>query len=143
MSVNQAGNKLAIADYNYNRIVEFSINGDRFTYTQKTSGSYSSSNGYFQRPTDTGYDSNGNIYATDLYGHRVQKFNSSLVYQSKIGSYSTSTGFRYPYGMHVDSNNKIYVTDFYNYAVRQYDTGLNETATFGGGGGTRLMLQKK
>ena len=45
--------------------------------------------------------------------------------------------------MHVDSNDKIYVTDFYNYAVRQYDTSLSETATYGGGGGTRLSAAKK
>ena len=143
MSINPAGNKLAIADYNKNHVVEFSISGDWLTYTQKTSSTYSSSNGYFQRPTDTGYDSNGNIYVTDLYGHRVQKFNSSLVYQGKVGSYSTSSGFRYPYGMHVDSNDKIYATDFYNYAVRQYDTSLSETATYGGGAGTRLSAAKK
>ena len=143
MSINPAGNKLAIADYNKNHVVEFSISGDRLTYTQKTSSTYSSSNGYFQRPTDTGYDSSGNIYVTDLYAHRVQKFNSSLVYQSKVGSYSTSSGFRYPYGMHVDSNDKIYATDFYNYAVRQYDTSLSETATYGGGAGTRLSAAKK
>ena len=78
-----------------------------------------------------------------MYNHRIQKFNSSLVYQAKTGSYSTSSGFRYPYGMHVDSNDKIYVTDFYNYAVRQYDTSLAETATYGGGGGTRLSAAKK
>jgi type IV pilus assembly protein PilY1 len=143
MSINPAGNKLAIADYYKNHVVEFSISGDWLTYTQKTSSTYSSSNGYFQRPTDTGYDSSGNIYVTDLYAHRVQKFNSSLVYQSKVGSYSTSSGFRYPYGMHVDSNDKIYVTDFYNYAVRQYDTSLSETATYGGGAGTRLSAAKK
>ena len=143
MSINPAGNKLAIADYNKNHVVEFSISGDWLTYTQKTSSTYSSSNGYFQRPTDTGYDSSGNIYVTDLYGHRVQKFNSSLVYQGKVGSYSTSSGFRYPYGMYVDSNDKIYATDFYNYAVRQYDTSLSETATYGGGAGTRLSAAKK
>ncbi|MDC6474122.1 PilC/PilY family type IV pilus protein [Candidatus Pelagibacter ubique] len=143
MSINPAGNKLAIADYNKNHVVEFSISGDWLTYTQKTSSTYSSGNGYFQRPTDTGYDSSGNIYVTDLYAHRVQKFNSSLVYQGKVGSYSTSSGFRYPYGMHVDSNDKIYATDFYNYAVRQYDTSLSETATYGGGAGTRLSAAKK
>ena len=143
MSINPAGNKLAIADYNKNHVVEFSINGDWLTYTQKTNSNYSSSNGYFRRPTDTGYDSSGNIYVTDLNGHRLQKFNSSLVYQAKIGSYSTTSGFRYPYGMHLDSNDKIYVTDFYNYAVRQYDTSLSEIATFGGGAGTRLSAAKK
>ena len=100
MSINSAGNKLAIADYNSNHVVEFSISGDRLTYSQKTSSSYSSGNGYYRRPTDTGYDSSGNIYALDLYNHRIQKKNSSLTYQAKTGSYSTSSGFRYPYGMH-------------------------------------------
>ena len=37
MSINPAGNKLAIADYNKNHVVEFSISGDWLTYTQKTS----------------------------------------------------------------------------------------------------------
>ena len=143
MSINSAGNKLAIADYVSNRVVEYSISGDYLTYTQKTSSTYSSGNGYFQRPTDTGYDSSGNIYVSDLYGHRVQKFNSSLSYQGKVGSYSTSSGFRYPYGMHVDSNDKVYATDFYNYAVRQYDTSLVEQNTYGGGGGTLLDAAKK
>ena len=45
--------------------------------------------------------------------------------------------------MHTDSNDKVYTTDFYNYAVRQYDTSLTETATYGGGAGTRLSAAKK
>ena len=143
MSFNKAGNKLSVSSYYKNQLVEFSVSGDSLTYLQKSSSSYSSSNGYFQRPVDAGYDSSGNIYALDLYGHRIQKFNSSLTYQAKTGSYSTSSGFRYPYGMHVDSSDNIYVTDFYNYAVRQYDTNLTETATYGGGGGSRLDAAKK
>ncbi len=143
MSFNKAGNKLSVSSYYKNQLVEFSVSGDWLTYLQKSSSSYSSSNGYFQRPVDAGYDSSGNIYALDLYGHRIQKFNSSLTYQAKTGSYSTSSGFRYPYGMHVDSSDNIYVTDFYNYAVRQYDTNLTETATYGGGGGSRLDAAKK
>jgi len=143
MSFNKAGNKLAIASYYKNQVVEFSVSGDSLTYVQKSSSSYSTSNGYFRRPMDTGYDSSGNIYALDLYGHRIQKFNSNLVYQTKTGGYSTSSGFRYPYGTHVDSSDNIYVTDFYNYAVRKYDTNLNETATYGGGSGSRLDAAKK
>ena len=143
MSFNKAGNKLSVSSYYKNQLVEFSVSGDWLTYLQKSSSSYSSSNGYFQRPVDAGYDNSGNIYALDLYSHRIQKFNSSLVYQAKTGSYSTSSGFRYPYGMHVDSSDNIYVTDFYNYAVRQYDTNLTETATYGGGGGSRLDAAKK
>ena len=143
MSINSTGNRLAIADYNKNQVVEFSISGTSLSYTQRTSSSYSSSNGYYRRPTDTGYDSSGNIYALDLYNHRIQKKNSSLAYQTKTGSYSTSSGFRYPYGMHIDSRDNIYVTDFYNYAVRKYNTSLSETATYGGGGGTLLDAAKK
>ena len=143
MSFNSAGNRLLVATYNGNKISEFSVAGASLNYLRGTATSYSSSNGYFQRPTDVGYDSSGSIYALDLYNHRIQKFSSSLVYQAKTGSYSTSSGFRYPYGMHVDSNDKIYVTDFYNYAVRQYDTNLTETATYGGGGGSRLDAAKK
>ena len=146
-----SGSRLLIGDYSKNRLVEFIATGRSFSgggqamlrYSNAGSTSYSSSNGYFRRPTDTGYDSNGNTYALDLYGHRIQKLNSSLVYQAKTGSYSTSSGFRYPYGMHVDSSDNIYVTDFYNYAVRKYDTNLTETATYGGGGGTRLDAAKK
>ena len=73
MSINSTGNRLAIADYNKNQVVEFSISGTSLSYTQRTSSSYSSSNGYYRRPTDTGYDSSGNIYALDLYNHRIQK----------------------------------------------------------------------
>jgi len=143
MSLNSAGNRLAIADYLKNRVVEFTVSGQSISYSQASSTSYSSSNGYFNRPTDAAYDSSGNIYALDLNNHRIQKFNSSLVYQAKAGSYSTSSGFRYPYGMHIDSSDNIYVTDYYNYAVRKYDTSLTETATYGGGAGTRLDAAKK
>ena len=150
MSLSSAGHRLIVADYVRNQLFEYSLSNYSSTrlpvslsLRQKSSSSYSSSNGYFRRPTDAAYDSGGNIYALDLYGHRLQKFNSSLVYQAKVGTYSTSSGFRYPYGMHIDSNNNIYVTDYYNYAVRKYNTSLTETATYGGGAGTRLDAAKK
>jgi hypothetical protein len=143
MSFNKGGNKLLVSSFYKNQLVEFSVNGDWLTYLQKSASSYTNTNGYFQRPTDTGYDSSGNIYGVDLYNHRIQKFNSSLVYQAKTGAYRISSGFRYPYGMHVDSSDNIYVTDFHNYAVRVYDTNLTETTTYGGGGGSRLSAAKK
>ena len=151
MSFNNAGNKLLVADYYKNRLIELNVSsGAKLSHSQVSSGtsmygtgSYSTSNGYFRRPMDAAYDSSGNIYALDLYGHRLQKFNSSLTYQAKTGTWSTSSGFRYPYGMHIDSSDNIYVTDFYNYAVRKYNTSLTETATYGGGAGTRLDAAKK
>lgn len=145
MSISKDQSKLVIADYSANRIIRLGIKSDKksFSHHGQSYNAYSSANGYFRRPTDAAYDSSGNIYATDLYNHRIQKLNSGAIYQAKTGTYSTSSGFRYPYGTHVDSNDNIYVTDFYNYAVRKYDTNLNETATYGGGGGTRLDAAKK
>ena len=147
MSVNVTENivnKLVIADYVKNRIVEFTMtSGYNLVYNQAGNTSYSSSTGYFRRPMDAAYDSSGNIYALDLYNHRIQKFNSSLTYQATAGSYSTSTSFRYPYGMAIDSSDNIFVTDYYNFAVRKYDTSLTLAETYGGGGGTRLDAAKK
>jgi type IV pilus assembly protein PilY1 len=145
MSISKDQSKLVIADYSANRIIRLGINSNKISFSHhgQSYNAYSSANGYFRRPTDAAYDSSGNIYATDLYGHRIQKLNSGAIYQAKTGTYSTSSGFRYPYGTHIDSNDNIYVTDFYNYAVRKYDTNLTETATYGGGGGSRLDAAKK
>ena len=94
MSLNSAGNKLIVADYNRNQLIEFNVSGTTLSHSRSSSSTYSGSNGLLRRPTDAAYDSSGNIYVTDLYNHRLQKFNSSLSYQAKVGSYSTSAAFR-------------------------------------------------
>ena len=57
----------------------------------------------FQRPTDADFDSNGNIYVTDLYGIIEYKnlIHLELCYQNS-GSYSTSSIFiiRMGYAFH-------------------------------------------
>ena len=143
MSFNKNLNKLIVAEASQNRLREYTVSDRRLTLINSSNSSYTSSNGYFRQPTDAGYDSNGNIYATDLYNSRIQKFNSSMIYQSKFGSYTTNAGFRYPYGIHVDNSDNIFVTDFYNFAIRKYNTSLTETATYGGAAGTRLDAAKK
>ena len=75
MSLNSGGQRLLIADYVKNRLVEFIVTGSSFSqggqgmlrYGNAGNTGYSSANGYFQRLTDTGYDSSGNTYALDLY----------------------------------------------------------------------------
>ena len=59
-----------------------------------------------------------------------------------MGSYSSSSGFRYPYGIEIDSSDNIFVTDYYNFTIRKYNTGGTETATIGGSN-TRLEAAKK
>lgn len=149
MSVNKAGNKLLVSDWYRNRMIEFNISGPTLSFSKfSTPGTISSprssSAGFFNYTTDNGYDSSGNVYGLDLYGHRIQKFNSSMSFQKLCcGGYSTTSGFRYPYGMHVDSNDHIYVADYYNFAIRKYNTNLTEIMTIGGASDTRLEAAKK
>ena len=143
MSLNSSGTKLIIGDYVSNKLLELNVSGNRVSVSRVSSGIYSTSNGFFKRPTDAAYDSSGNIYATDLENHRLQKLNSSFSYQAKVGQLSTTSAFYYPYGMHVDSSDNIYVTDFYNQTVRKFNSSLTEIATYGGGSGTRLAAAKK
>ena len=143
MSLNPSGTKLIIGDYVSNRLLELNVTGNQVSVSRVSSGIYSSSNGYFRRPTDAAYDSGGNIYVVDHENHRLQKLNSSFSYQAKVGSLSTTSAFYYPYGMHVDSSDNIYAVDFYNYTVRKFNTSLTEIATYGGRSGTRLDAAKK
>ena len=131
MSLNSSGTKLIIGDYSRNKLLELNVAGNRLSVSRVTSGSYSSSDGFFRRPTDAVYDSSGNIYVTDLENHRLQKFNSNFSYQAKVGSISSTSGFYYPYGMHIDSSGNIYVADYQNYVIRKFNSSLAEIATFG------------
>ena len=94
MSFNSAGNRLIISSIR-GIISEYATSGDGslLTLQQKLSRSRSI--------TDSGFDSSGNIYATEI--SRLRKYNSSLTYLSQ------KTGFRNPYGMHTDSSDNIFV----------------------------------
>ena len=86
MSLNSAGNKLIVASFFNHKVFEFTVSGNNLTYVNAagTSGQ-SSANGSFNRPVDAAYDSSGNIYVVERDNDRIQKFNSSLVYQAKQG----------------------------------------------------------
>jgi sugar lactone lactonase YvrE len=86
-------------------------------------GNAAKSNGKFYIPTAAVYDSSGNMYVLDdgAVIPRVQKFNSSGVYQSTIiseGLYLSS------YYMTIDESNNLYISG--ERGVRVYDT----TGTF-------------
>ena len=147
MDLNSSGNALVISNYyswNKKPAVKYTVNGTSISYST-TIGTYGwgSSNGYAYYPTGVAFDSSDNIYLTDYWTSRIQKFNSSGTYLAKHGSISYGSAFYYPYGIHVDSSDYIYVADNYNRAVRKFDTSFNEVETFGGGGGTRLSVAKK
>ena len=98
IDVNSNGTKLAAAS-SLNNIKVFNISGSNLSLTQ-TFGSYGAGNSQFNYPSDVSFDSSDNIYVADLYNHRLVKYNSSGVYQSKYGSLNyNGNPFRYAYGV--------------------------------------------
>jgi streptogramin lyase len=88
-------------------------------------GSYGSGNGEFNLPQGVAVDSSGDIYVTDTSNHRIQKFDSSGVYLSQIGTGSIGSGngeFHNPQGVAVDSSGDIYVADSDNHRIQKFDS---------------------
>ena len=144
MSWNRAGSKIAYANYSRNLVRVANKSGHQLIGGR---GSYANNSGATSfnayGPTDTAWDSNGNIYYTSVSRHAVYKINPNTGVETKlVGSYSSSSGFRYPYGIEIDSADNIYVTDYYNFTIRKYNTSGVETSTIGGSN-TRLEAAKK
>ena len=77
-----------------------------------SSGAAGSGNGQFSESYDVAVDSSGNFFVLDRGNSRVQKFNSSGVYQSQFGSVGTGNGqFTRAAGIAIDSTDRIYVID--------------------------------
>ncbi len=116
------------------------------TTTENVPGSYdfvaqfgasTTANGQFYNPHGITIDSTGNIYVVDTLNHRVQKFNSSGVYQSQFGSYGSGDGqFYEPRGIAVDSSGNVYVADTKNCRIQKFNSsGVFQLKTGGIGSG--------
>ena len=94
-----SNNNIYVAKY-YDQIEKYDSSGTFVT----SWGSSGSSNGKFDNIYSIAIDSSDNIYVADYNNSRVQKFNTSGVYQSK---FSVAGGRAY--GLDVDSSGNIYV----------------------------------
>ena len=143
MSWNNNGTRLSYANYSQNEVRTawrsgHQLVGENRWYYPKVVKTCNA-----DRPTDTAWDSAGNVYYTSVSKHAVYKINPDTCSSTRlVGSYSSSSGFRYPYGIEIDSSDNIFVTDYYNFTIRKYNTGGTETATIGGSN-TRLEAAKK
>jgi streptogramin lyase len=113
-------------------------NGSTYDFVLKW-GSSGTEDGQFHYPYGVAVDSNDNIYVTDVYNYRVQKFDSSGGFLLEWGSNGTGEGqFDAPWGVAVDSNDNVYVTDFWNYRVQKFDSSggfITKWGSFGTGDG--------
>jgi sugar lactone lactonase YvrE/type II secretory pathway pseudopilin PulG len=99
-------------------------------------GSNSNANGGLDGGSDgIVVDSSGNIWATDVWHPRVEKFNSSGSYLSQFGSGGAANGqFNNPVmGMAIDSNNNLWVVDNGNNRVEEFNSSGSYLAAIGAG----------
>src|SRR6476469_4422091 len=75
----------------------------------------------FHFPTGIAVDNKGDVYVSDSWNDRVQKFTSNGKFITKWGTRGSADGqFRFPTGIAVDNKGDVYVSDFSNDRVQKF-----------------------
>ena len=86
----------------------------------------------FNRPTDVGWDAQGNIFVTDGYGdNRVVKYDKNGRFIKSAGTAGNGPGqLRLPHTMSMDATGNVYIGDRSNARVQVWDNDLNPKAIY-------------
>jgi tripartite motif-containing protein 71 len=107
---------LVVCDRGNHRVQIFSTEKELPTIVTVigSTGVPSSSNGFFNEPSNVAIDSNNIIYITDTRNHRVQIFRDDGIWLQSFGSFGSGNGeFFAPWGISVTSGGeRIYVSDY-------------------------------
>ena len=104
-------------------------------------GKFGSGNKHFKYPFGIAVDpSTHEVYVSDTYNHRIQKFTGSGTYVTKWGSEGLGDGqFEYPQGIAVDpSTHEVYVSDTPNHRIQKFTgsgTYITKWGSYGSGNG--------
>jgi len=83
----------------------------------------------FGRPTDVGWDPQGNIFVSDGYvNNRVVKYDKNGRFLKQVGSEKAGSEpgqFNLPHGLAVDAQGNVYVADRTNNRYQVFDNDLN------------------
>jgi len=110
-----------VADTGNNRIQKFTSSGVYSTQWGFYAPSEGNGNGEFYNPEGVAVDNNGNIYVSDTYNSRIQKFTSAGAYLTQWGGLGNGNGqFDLPAGVTADNNGNVYVTDIYNNRIQKF-----------------------
>ena len=76
-------------------------------------GSKGTGNGQFEVPIAPAVDGSGNVWVSDFYDNRIEKFNSTGQSIAAYGSYGTGNGqFKEPGGLDINqSTGNVYIFD--------------------------------
>ena len=87
---------------------------------------------YKLNPTGVAVDEDDNIYVTDVWSHRLSKFNSDGKLVKTVGGGGSRTGqFDYPRGIALSKDNKLFVCDSNNDRIQVFDTNLKFISCIG------------
>lgn len=95
----------------------------------------------FNRPTDVGWDSAGNIFVADGYvNSRVVKYDKNGRFIKQVGSRGSGPGqFNLPHTLVVDAQGNVYVGSRSDQRVEVFDNDLNYKATYDNVGAPWVM----
>jgi sugar lactone lactonase YvrE len=86
------------------------------------------------RPTDVGWDQQGNIFVSDGYvNNRVVKYDKNGRFLKQVGNEKAGTGkdqFNLPHGIAVDAKGDVYVADRSNHRLQVFDNDLAFKASY-------------
>ena len=100
-------------------------------------GSYGTSTGQFESPSDVAIAGNGNAWIVDTNNNRVQELTASGAYVTKFGSYGTANGqFKDANGIAIDGSGNLWVTDILNNRVQEFSATGTYVSKFGSQGHT-------
>ncbi len=127
-------NTVYVSDMDKNKVFALDKTSGNLT---RTIGELGKDNGQFAKPTHLVVDNQGNLYVTDAFNFRVQKFDPEGRFLKSYGYLGDTFGaFARPKGLDVDRDGHLYVVDAAFENVQIFDVQTGALLLFFGGSGT-------
>ncbi len=146
-----AGNAVTITTNNDATQVEWQLNGTTvstgtsFTAVPFTGATVAGGNGggsaanQLLNPYCVFVDNDGNVYVSDFYNHRIQKWAPGATFGTTVaggnGSGSATNQLNSPTGLFVDGSGNVYIADYMNNRIQKWAPGATSGTTVAGGNG--------
>jgi sugar lactone lactonase YvrE len=118
--------EMIIADTGDNRLLRLRLDPEMETpQVEKAWGEFGANPGQFFSPYNVAVDPNGDIYVTDSWNHRVQKFSADGRLLGQWGKKANVWDLKedelfYPRGIAVDYDSNVYVVDSADHRIIKY-----------------------